>query len=98
MEKDPNAESDQAKIEPQPTDNRFMAFVKSWPMHIVTVILLLAVVAIAPQQLGVLVFKACVIFLSGTMAYWLGRANGLTDDWQRIALICAAMVATALAL
>lgn len=90
-------EKDRSKIAPTPSDNRFVAFLKAWPMHIVTTLLLAIVVAIAPQQLGVLVFKSCAIFLSGTMAYWICRANGITDPWQRIALMCAAMIATAMA-
>ncbi len=94
---DKKVERSRKKIEPAPTDNRFVAFLKAWPMHIITVLLLLAVAGLAPQQLSVLVFKAFTIFLAGTLAYWMGRANGLTDPWHRIALMCAAMLAIALA-
>lgn len=54
--------------------NRVWRWMKHWPMHIVTSLLACAVLVIAPQQFGLLIYKSCLIFGAAIMAYWINRA------------------------
>jgi len=44
-----------------------------WQVWLVTFALLVAVYLIAPQQIGVVTYKAVFISLGGIMGYWLDR-------------------------
>ena len=48
-------------------------FAKGWPLHLLTAGLFLAVVVIAPQQAGLLVYKGALIFGGAIGAYWVNR-------------------------
>lgn len=80
-------------------------WVSDWPLHIATVILIGAVLVIAPRQIGIVVYKAALLMLAAIGAYWIdrgmfGREPGKGDDsgrWQLVALICTAMIAAGLA-
>lgn len=81
-----------------------------WPLHITTVVLIAIVMVIAPQQLGLLVYKAALITLPTVITYWISRwilhldvkkldSGNLTREEQRdlVILIAAAMIAAGLA-
>lgn len=86
-----------------------IAFCQGWPLHIVTGVLLLAVWAAAPQQLGIIAYKAALITLPVVLVYWIGRwilkldvakldSGNLSKEDQRdlVYLCCAAMIAAGL--
>lgn len=104
-----NKERRIAKAKP-PVFGPIMEFIKSWPLHITTVILIGVVYVIAPQQLGLLAYKAALITLPTIIVYWISRwvlhldvdkldSGDLTseDQWHLVLLICAAMLAAGLA-
>lgn len=85
-------------------------FLREWPLHFITLVLVGAIYIIAPQQLGLLAYKAALITLPTIIVYWIARwvlhldvekldSGGLTKEDQRdlVILIAAAMLAAGLA-
>ena len=80
-------------------------FARDWPLHVITVALIVAVVMIAPRQAGILVYKAALLLIAAVGAYWINRllffrephGGDVQDRWQMTAMICAAMLAAGLA-
>lgn len=80
-------------------------FLRDWPLHIVTMVLVGLVLLIAPHQVGILVYKACLQLIAAIGAYWINRLlfarkireNDVHAQWQATAMICAAMIAVGIA-
>src|SRR5579859_6362959 len=56
-----------------PKRMRFARFLRDWPLHIAAVILIVAVLIIAPRQAGILVYKASLLLIAAIGAYWINR-------------------------
>lgn len=83
-----------------------VAFLMAWPLHIITLFSIGAVVYIAPQQAGLLVYKASLILIAACSAYWINRlifrrdpedATDTHGHYQLTIMIAAAMLAAGLA-
>lgn len=80
-------------------------FAREWPLHLITVMLVIAVLVIAPRQAGILVYKAALLLIAAVGAYWINRllffrephGEDIHDRWQMTTMICAAMLAAGLA-
>lgn len=83
---------------------------RMWPAWLVSVALLLILYHVAPQQIGVVAYKALFLTLGAAIGYWthvwaLGHItdDGLTEEgkqharYRRTAFVVGAMVAFALA-
>lgn len=86
--------------------NRLWAFISAWPLHIITVVSIGVVLYIAPQQAGLLVYKASLILIAACSAYWINRlifrrdpedATDTHGHYQLTIMIAAAMLAAGLA-
>lgn len=83
----------------------FLDFVTGWPLHIATAVFVIAVLVIAPRQVGLLAYKASLLLIAAVGAYWIDRAvfhrragvGDTQDQWQLVVLIAAAMLAAGLA-
>lgn len=51
----------------------FREVTRLWPVWLVTVALMAIVASIAPQQIGIVAYKGCLIGLGGLGGYWLDR-------------------------
>lgn len=80
---------------------------RAWQGWIVTFVLLGIVYFYAPQQLPIFFYKLVFITLGGTMGFWFytwsfGQVNEMPEairthaSYQRIAVICCAMLAVSL--
>ena len=83
---------------------RFGHGVMQWRAHILTVLLTAAVIVIAPQQTGVLIYKACLIPFGACVGYWLYKffdkdasceAGHPASRWQMYVMIGVGMIAMA---
>lgn len=81
-------------------------FVRNWPAHLLTLALIGAVLAIAPRQSTLILFKTALLPLGACVGYWLdvfffGRRNPRRGDkhrkWQLVALMCAGVIGMAIA-
>jgi hypothetical protein len=59
-------------------------FARAWPLHILTALLFAAVLVIAPQQGGLIVYKGSLVFGGAIGAYWVNRImfKRPTDDGE----------------
>ena len=80
---------------------------RAWQGWIVTALLVGVVYYFAPQQLPIFFYKLIFITLGGTMGFWLytwmfGQIDSMPESYrlhatyQRIAMICFAMLAISL--
>lgn len=77
---------------------------KHWPAHVTTALLIVVVIAIAPQQSALLLYKACLPMIGACGGYWLFRfffqkePDVCVDHerYQLVALMCAGMLAISL--
>jgi hypothetical protein len=86
---------------------RLARFAREWPLHIATAACFAGVLIIAPQQSGLIIYKASLLLAAAVVAYWLNRtlfhrdtdegSGDVQDQWQLVAMICAAMIAAGLA-
>jgi len=91
-----------------PKRMRFARFLRDWPLHIAAVILIVAVLIIAPRQAGILVYKASLLLIAAIGAYWINRTlfhrlghgceeQNIHHQYQLVIMVAAAMIAAGLA-
>jgi hypothetical protein len=86
---------------------RLAKFAREWPLHIAGAACFAGVLIIAPQQSGLIIYKASLLLGSAIVAYWLNRTlfhrdtdegvGDINDQWQLVTMVCAAMIAAGLA-
>lgn len=90
-------------------DSILRRVLRMWPAWIISVLLLVVIFFVAPQQIGLIAYKALFLTLGAVIGYWvhvwslghigddLSMANQQQAAWRRTAFVVGSMIAFALA-